>query len=191
MVEAPGGFGAQAPGGFGAQAPGGFGAQALGGFGAMAEHERFMAMAIQEARAGAAAGEQPFGALVARDGEVVCRTRSLKVSTSDTTAHSETLAIKAATQALGTGSLSGCVFYCTCEPCPMCLGAILNGGIQHLVIGARNRDVRRLAKLAFNFGDYTVERFAEMVGWRLAVLDGVLGQECIGLYAGAGVELTR
>ena len=62
------------------------------------DHETFMALAIEEAKAGAAMGEQPFGAVVVRHGEVVVKTRSLKVSTSDTTAHSETLAIKLATQ---------------------------------------------------------------------------------------------
>ena len=157
----------------------------------MTRHAAFMAIAVEEARQGAASGEQPFGAVVVRDGAVVCRTRSLKVSTCDATAHAETLAIKAATQALGTRDLKGCVFYCTCEPCPMCLGAILNGGIDHLVMGARNADVRRLARLAFNFKDYTVERFAELVGWRLTVQDGVLGAECIELYRAANVELTR
>jgi len=89
-----------------------------------ADHERFMAIAIEEAKLGAAMGEQPFGAVVARNGEVIVRTRSLKVSTSDTTAHSETLAIKHATQKLKQRTLPDCVFYCTCEPCPMCLGAI-------------------------------------------------------------------
>ena len=155
------------------------------------DHERFMAMAIEEARAGAAAGEQPFGAVVVRHGEVVCRTRSLKVATSDTTAHSETLAVKHATMALGAGNLGDCVFYCTCEPCPMCAGAILNGGIKHLVMGARNRDVARTAKLAFNFGAYTVEALAGMVGWDLKGEDGVPGEECIDLYRTAAVELTR
>jgi len=155
------------------------------------DHERFMAMAIEEAQAGAAAGEQPFGAVVVRNGEVICRTRSLKVHSSDTTAHSETLAIKHATMALGLGNLGDCVFYCTCEPCPMCCGAILNGGIKHLVMGARNRDVARHAKLAFNFGDYTVERLAALTGWDLKVEDGVLGEACIGLYRTAAVELTR
>ena len=57
------------------------------------EHEKFMRIAIAEAKAGAEMGEQPFGAVVVRGGELVCATRSLKVSTSDTTAHSETLAI--------------------------------------------------------------------------------------------------
>ena len=130
-------------------------------------------------------------AVVARNGEVVVRTRSLKVSTSDTTAHSETLAIKHATQKLGQRTIPDCVFYCTCEPCPMCCGAILNSGIKTLVIGARNRDVRQFAKVAFNFKDYSVERFAEMVGWELTVIEGVRQDECIALYRDASVELTR
>ena len=156
-----------------------------------ADHNRFMAIAIEEAKAGAAQGEQPFGAVVVCDGEVVVRSRSLKVSTSDTTAHSETLAIKYATQKLGRRELPDCTFYATCEPCPMCLGAILNGGIKTLVIGARNRDIKQLAKVAFNFKDYTVERFAEMTGWDLKVIEGVRSAECIALYATSAVELTR
>ena len=155
------------------------------------DHERFMAIAIEEAKLGAAMGEQPFGAVVVRNGEVVVRTRSLKVSTSDTTAHSETLAIKHATQKLRQRVIPDCVFYCTCEPCPMCCGAILNSGIRTLVVGARNRHIRNLAKVAFNFKDYTVERFAEMVGWDVTVIEGVLEEECITLYRDANVELTR
>ena len=150
-----------------------------------------MAVAIEEAKAGAAQGEQPFGAVVARDGEVVVRSRSLKVSACAATAHSETLAIKYATQKLGRRELPDCTFYATCEPCPMCLGAILNGGIKTLVLGARNRDIRQLAKVAFNFKDYTVERFAEMTGWDLKVIEGVRTAECVDLYATARVELTR
>lgn len=55
-----------------------------------------------------------------RNAEVVVCTRSPKVSTSGTTAHYETLAIKHATQKLGRRTIPDCVFYCTCEPCPMC-----------------------------------------------------------------------
>ena len=155
------------------------------------DHESFMTIAIEEAKLGAAMGEQPFGAVVARNGEVIVRTRSLKVSTFDTTAHSETLAIKHATQKLKQRMLPDCVFYATCEPCPMCCGAILNGGIKTLVMGARNRHIKGLARLAFNFKDYTVERFAEMVGWDLTVIEGVLEDECVALYRNASVELTR
>ena len=56
----------------------------------MVDHDHFMALAIAEARKGAAMGEQPFGALIALNGEVIVKTPSLKVSSSDTTRHSET-----------------------------------------------------------------------------------------------------
>ena len=150
-----------------------------------------MSLAIAEARIGAAQGEQPFGALVACGDEVVVKTYSQKVMTSDTTAHSETLAIKLATQKLGRRELPDCTIYASCEPCPMCLGAVLNAGIKTLVLGARNRDIQRLAKLAFNFKDYSVERFAEMVGWDLTLIEGVRTDECVALYTSATVALTR
>ncbi|NVO12664.1 MAG: nucleoside deaminase [Rhodoplanes sp.] len=157
----------------------------------MTDHEKFMRIAIDEAHRGAAMGEQPFGAVVVLGGQVVVSTPSLKVSTSDTTAHSETLAIGLATKKLGRREIPEAVFYCTCEPCPMCCGAVLNAGIRTMVIGARNRHVKQYAKLAFNFKDYTVERFAVMVGWDLTVIEGVLEDECVALYGGAAVPLTR
>lgn len=151
------------------------------------DHAMFMAMAIAEAKAGAAAGEQPFGAVVVRNGEVVCRSRSLKVSTSDATAHSETLAIKYATQRLGQRTIPDGVFYSTCEPCPMCLGALLNAEIGTLVLGARHTAVPTYP----DYGDYSVERFAALTGWRLTLVEGVMTDACIALYRTAQVPLTR
>jgi tRNA(adenine34) deaminase len=156
-----------------------------------ADHQHFMRIAIEEAKAGAAMGEQPFGAVVVRDGEIVCQTRSLKVSESDTTAHSELLAIKCATQKLQQRIISDCTFYATCEPCPMCLGSVFNAGIKTLVLGARNSRIQETADLAFHFKDYSVERFAEMVGWELELIEGVLSEECVDLYRQASAELTR
>jgi tRNA(adenine34) deaminase len=156
----------------------------------MSGHDQWMAIAIEEARLGAAGGEQPFGSAIVRDGALICRSRSLKVSTSDTTAHSELLAVRAATQKLNRRVLDGCVFYATCEPCPMCLGAILNAGINHLVIGARKIQVRQFSTTAFRFSHYTVERFADMVGWPLTV-EQALQEQCVALYAHATIELTR
>ncbi|WP_445682739.1 nucleoside deaminase [Radicibacter daui] len=155
------------------------------------QHEKFMRIAIEEAEKGRTMGEQPFGAVVALDGEVVVRTPSLKVGRCDCTAHSETLAVGLATQKLGRRHIPEAVFYATCEPCPMCLGAILNSGIKTLVLGARNEDIKQLATLAFNFGDYSVESFAKMVGWDLTVVTGVLHKECVDLYRTAATELTR
>jgi len=155
------------------------------------EHEHFMRIALDEAHAGAAMGEQPFGAAVALDGKLVVSARSLKVNLCDTTAHSETLCVGFATRKLGRRHIPEAVFYCTCEPCPMCCGAVLNSGIRTMVIGARNRQICQHAKLAFNFNDYSVENFARMVGWDLTIIDGVLNEECVALYTGAAVELTR
>ena len=154
--------------------------------------EHFMRIAIEEARLGAAAGEQPFGSVVTSAGTLICRTHSLKVSTSDTTAHSELLAISAATRTLQARILPvDTVFYCTCEPCPMCCGAILNAGVRTLVIGARKTDVRSFATRAFRFNTYSVETFADMVGWDVTIKSGVLKDECVALYRDAAVELTR
>jgi tRNA(adenine34) deaminase len=150
------------------------------------DHNIFMAMAIEEAKTGAASGEQPFGAVVVRDGEVVCRSHSLKVSTSDATAHAETLAIKYATQKLGRRTISDAVFYATCEPCPMCLGAVLNAGIGTLVLGARHADLKQVG-----YHEYSAERFAQMTGWKLNVIEGVMTDECLALYRQSAIELTR
>lgn len=154
-------------------------------------HEKYMAVAIEEAKKGAAMGEQPFGAVIVYEGEIVARTPSLKVSESDTTAHSETRAVSIATRKLGKRHIPGAVFYATCEPCPMCLGAVLNAGIKTLVLGARNEDIKKLATLAFNFHNYSVETFAEMVGWDLTLVTGIRHDECVDLYRTALVELTR
>ena len=150
------------------------------------DHKIFMAMAIEEAKAGAASGEQPFGAVVVLDGKVVCRSHSLKVSTSDATAHAETLAVKHATQKLGRRTIPEAVFYSTCEPCPMCLGAVLNAGIGTIVLGARHAQVT-----AAGYHEYSVESFARMTGWNLRIIEGVMTDECIALYTNPAVQLTR
>ena len=154
----------------------------------MTEHEQFMDIAIAEARAGREGGEQPFGAVIVAGGEVVTQARSLKVSTSDSTAHSEILAIRAATIGLGRRTLEDCTFYGTCEPCPMCLGAMFNSGLKTLVLGAR---LANLGDLAFAFKDYTVESFAALVGWDLTLVEAVRLQACTALYVDDAVKFSR
>lgn len=155
------------------------------------DHGKYMAIAIEEARIGASQGEQPFGAVVVVDGEVVVRTHSIKVATSDCTAHSETRAVGLATRKLNRREIPEGIFYATCEPCPMCLGAILNSGMRTLVLGARSDQIKQDGRKAFNFGNYTVEGFAQMVGWDLTVIDGIANEECVALYKTAQVALTR
>lgn len=66
----------------------------------------------------------PFAALIVKDGKVIARGTNLVTSTNDPTAHAEIVAIREACKALGTFQLEGCELYTTCEPCPMCMGAI-------------------------------------------------------------------
>src|ERR1700728_605812 len=66
----------------------------------------------------------PFGAVVVKDGSVIATGANSVTTTNDPTAHAEVIAIREACRALGTFQLTGCEIYTSCEPCPMCLGAI-------------------------------------------------------------------
>jgi tRNA(Arg) A34 adenosine deaminase TadA len=88
-------------------------------------HEAFMRRAIELAQDGVDANDGgPFGAVVVKDGRIVGEGCNRVTSTNDPTAHAEIVAIRAACRALGSFQLDGCVIYASCEPCPMCLGAI-------------------------------------------------------------------
>ena len=82
---------------------------------------RAIALALENVRTGRGG---PFAALVAKEGKVIGEGANSVTVTNDPTAHAEIVAIRAACRALGTFQLTGCELYTTCEPCPMCLGAI-------------------------------------------------------------------
>ena len=91
----------------------------------MNDHEKFMQMAIDLSAYNVKEGlGGPFGAVIVKDGMVVARSANKVVPQNDPTAHAEVSAIRLACQELGTFSLAGCEIYTSCEPCPMCLGAI-------------------------------------------------------------------
>src|ERR1700750_985260 len=91
----------------------------------MDNHEKFMQMAIDLSEYNVKEGQGgPFGAVIVKDGMVIARSANKVVPTNDPTAHAEVSAIRLACQELGDFSLAGCVIYTSCEPCPMCLGAI-------------------------------------------------------------------
>ena len=88
-------------------------------------HEEFMRRAISLAQKGVDAGAGgPFGAVIVKDGKIVGEGFNRVTSTNDPTAHAEVVAIRNACQNLDSFQLDGCVLYTSCEPCPMCLGAI-------------------------------------------------------------------
>jgi len=91
----------------------------------MNNHEKFMQMAIDLAEYNVKEGQGgPFGAVIVKDGMVLARSANKVVSNNDPTAHAEVSAIRLACQELETYNLAGCEIYTSCEPCPMCLGAI-------------------------------------------------------------------
>jgi tRNA(adenine34) deaminase len=96
----------------------------------------FMGIAIEEAKAAAAAGEVPVGALVVRGGEVLARAGNRTLRDRDVTAHAEVLAIRAAAAKLGSERLIDCDLYVTLEPCTMCAAAISFARIRRLYFGA-------------------------------------------------------
>ena len=88
-------------------------------------HEKFMREAIRLSLEGMRNGEGgPFGAIVVKNGEIIGRGNNQVASSNDPTAHAEVVAIRQACQHLGHFQLDGCILYTSCEPCPMCLGAI-------------------------------------------------------------------
>jgi guanine deaminase len=84
----------------------------------------FMRRAITLALDNVRCGGGPFGAVVVKDGAIIAEGANRVISNNDPTAHAEVVAIREACRALGVFQLTGCDLYTTCEPCPMCLGAI-------------------------------------------------------------------
>jgi tRNA(Arg) A34 adenosine deaminase TadA len=92
---------------------------------ATANKESFMLEAINLSIENVKSGNGgPFGAVVVKDGKIIARGANSVTSTNDPTAHAEVVAIRNACKELGSFQLDGCEIYTSCEPCPMCLGAI-------------------------------------------------------------------
>nr|WP_201759164.1 nucleoside deaminase [Acidisarcina polymorpha] len=91
----------------------------------MAADYSFMELAIDLAMKNVETGSGgPFGAVIVKDGKVIASAANCVTATNDPTAHAEIVAIRKACQALGSFQLDGCEIYTSCEPCPMCLGAM-------------------------------------------------------------------
>ena len=114
--------------------------------------ERYMRMALQEARAAFEAGEIPVGAVVVCKNRVVARAHNLTECLGDVTAHAEMQAITSAAASLGGKYLTDCTLYVTLEPCVMCAGAIGWSQLSRVVFGAGDdkRGYRRFAPEALH-----------------------------------------
>ncbi len=104
----------------------------------VAKDELFMRQALAQAEIAAESGEIPVGAVIVKDGEILCTTHNLCEELHDATAHAERLAISEAGRLVGSWRLSDCTLYVTLEPCPMCTGAAINSRIGRIVYAAKD-----------------------------------------------------
>lgn len=124
------------------------------------QHNLFMHRAIELAENGMENGYGgPFGAVVVKDGEIVGEGFNSVIHSNDPTAHAEVLAIRDACKNLGTFELKDCTIYTSCEPCPMCLGAIYWARLKKVVYAAKKEDA---AQISFDDDDFYGEMAKDM-----------------------------
>ncbi len=133
--------------------------------------EKFMREALAEARAAAAVGEVPIGAVVVRAGEIVARAHNRRELDQDPSAHAEFAALCAAARSLGRWRLSDCTVYVTLEPCCMCAGLMVNARVGRCVYGAADAKAGALGSLYDLNADSRLNH-------RFNVTAGVLADEC-------------
>ena len=107
-----------------------------------AQDKQFMREAIRLADESVRNGGGPFGAVIVKDGEIIAGSSNSVTLDNDPTAHAEVNTIRQACQKLGTFDLSDCVIYTSCEPCPMCLGAIYWAHLRCVYYGNTKKDAR-------------------------------------------------
>ena len=106
------------------------------------EDRKFMGEAIRLANESVHHGGGPFGAVIVKDGKIIAGSSNSVTIDNDPTAHAEVNAIREACRKLGTFDLTGCRIYTSCEPCPMCLGAIYWSHIERIYYGNTRKDAR-------------------------------------------------
>lgn len=117
----------------------------------------------------------PFGAVIVKDGTIVAEGTNLVTSTNDPTAHAEVTAIRVACAALGSFQLDGCDLYTSCEPCPMCLGAIYWARPTRLFYGSTHQDAAE-----FGFDDsFIYQQTCLPAAQRHIPMNQLLGEEAL------------
>ncbi len=142
--------------------------------------ERLMQLALEQARASAAGGDVPVGAVVARGDEVLARAGNAREREQDPTAHAEILALRRASASVGSWHLEGCTMVVTLEPCAMCAGALVLARLDRLVFGAMDPK----AGFAGSLGDLVRDgRLNHEVDVTVGVLEGECGEVLRAFFA--------
>ncbi len=144
----------------------------------MKNHEKFMLVAIEEAKKAKQRGDWPFGAVVVHDGKIIGKGKAEDKTTGDVTDHAELIAIRQACRTLGTNNLQDCVIYCTNEPCMMCAAGIFQAYISLVVIGASRDDLPELLRPR-NLG---IDHLVEDSGHYIQIIKGVLKENVLELF---------
>lgn len=134
--------------------------------------ETFMREALRLARKAKKKGEVPIGAVVVLDGRIIGRGYNLRTKRQLATAHAEMRAIDRACRKLHSWRLPGAELYVTLEPCPMCMGAVLNARIGRVYFGAYEQKGRSLTNELAN---------ANLLNHKVEVTGGVMQEECAGV----------
>ncbi len=144
-----------------------------------ADDKRLMRLAIETARRGVNAGQTPFGACIARQGEIIACSHNQVWLDTDITAHAEVCCIRRACQTLRTIDLSGCVIYSTTEPCPMCFGAIHWARIDRIVFGAGISNAK-----TFGFSELEIsnKQMKQSSGSPVTVESGLMRDQAVELF---------
>lgn len=142
--------------------------------------EKFMREALRLAQRAKKKGEVPIGAVVVLDGKIIGRGYNLRTRKQLATAHAEMRAIDRACRKLHSWRLPGAEIYVTLEPCPMCMGAILNARIDRVYFGAYEQKGRSLTNELAN---------ANLLNHRVEVTGGVLQEECAGVLTSFFTEM--
>lgn len=140
----------------------------------MIEDERYMLLAIEEAKKASNLNEVPIGAVIVYKGEIIAASHNVRETSQKTLSHAELLAIEEANKKIGSWRLEDCTLYVTLEPCPMCAGAIVQSRIKRVVFGASDPKAGCAGTLMNLLED---ERFNHQA----AVSSGVLEAECSSL----------
>ncbi|MDD4643793.1 MAG: nucleoside deaminase [Bacilli bacterium] len=113
--------------------------------------EKYMKIALQQARTAFNNGDVPVGAVIIKNGEIISRAYNRRERDQDATAHAEIIAIKKACRRLNSWRLNDCVMYVTLEPCSMCMGAIQQSRISKVVYGTKNiKEASGLLQVEYN-----------------------------------------
>ena len=152
-------------------------------------YEKFMKIAIEEARISLREGNKGFGAVLVKNGKIVVRAHDEEIAKSDPTSHAEINVIRRASQKFG-GNLQGFSLISTHEPCPMCTTVAIWANVSEIIYGTSISEARRLGRKRIKL---SCKEIIKRVPWeiKIEIRKGVLKKECLVLYHETVRELVK